>query len=39
MTCEFGPLLENSLSAAILERASRRVVDAFISRAERLGAS
>jgi len=39
MTCEFGPLLENSLSAALLERASRRVVDAFISRAERLGAS
>ena len=39
LTCEFGPLLENSLSGALLARASRRVVDAFIARAERLGAS
>lgn len=32
---ELAPLLEGPLSGAIAERASRRIIDAFIARAER----
>jgi len=36
LDCELAPVLELPLAGAIVERTSRRIIDAFVARAERL---